>query len=101
MCSSQAAAAVVAPVTIGASALAGGYQIYAGEKARKEQQRALAELANRPTPVPTPDPTLTESKDVGVNRQRRLDAMRYGFASTLSQKPALASISQGKSLLGQ
>lgn len=70
-------------------AIGGGLQIaglYSDYKAQKEQQKKLEELANQKPPVPTPPPTPSDTnpQQTAEARQRKLAAMRYGFASTIS-----------------
>lgn len=69
-------------------AIAGlGYQVYSNQQQQKEQKKALEAQANKPVPVPTPMPSATDSSPMTTElaRQRKLAAMQYGFASTISK----------------
>lgn len=80
--------AAAIPIAIALSAGATTYQIYSQKQAQKEQKREADRIANRPVPVGTPMPTMTDtnSADTAASRQRKLKSLQFGMASTITGK---------------
>lgn len=63
-----------------------GYEIYSGQKSQQQQQKQLSALAGQQPPPTTPAPTPANNDAANqiMQQQKKLSAMRYGFASTIT-----------------
>jgi phage tail tape-measure protein len=75
---------------IGASLGGAAGNMYDTKQAQSKADSQMKALQNQPVPVTTPMPTAADPNpaETLAQKQKKLQAMQYGFASTITNKPA-------------